>query len=51
MNFINSWKSKNKQLDKFTILCRLSSLTIFELSIDFSAKTYRLVLLNFGIEF
>jgi hypothetical protein len=50
MNFINSWKSKNKQFDKFTILCRISSLTIFELSIDFSSKSLRLVLLNFGIE-
>ena len=50
MNFINSWKAINKQKDKLTILCRISTLTIFELSVDFSSKTYRLVLLNFGIE-
>jgi hypothetical protein len=49
MKTINSWKSKVKQSDKIDITVRISSLSIFELNIDFSKKSYRLVILNFGI--
>jgi hypothetical protein len=51
MKIINSWKSKVKQFDKFEITVRISILTIFELNIDFSEKSYRLIILNFGINF
>ena len=49
MKTINSWKSKVKQSDKIDITVRISSLSVFELNIDFSKKFYRLVILNFGI--
>ena len=49
MKTINSWTSKVKQKDKFEITIRISTLTIFELNIDLSRKTHKLVLFNLGI--
>jgi hypothetical protein len=51
MNIINSWKSKAKQKDKFEILIRISMITLFEISIDLSKKSYSFMLLNFGVKF
>lgn len=51
MKTINSWTSKVKQKDKFEIIIRISTVTIFELNIDLSKKTYKLVLFNLGISF
>lgn len=49
-NLINSWKSPNKQSDKLIINFRIATLTIFELSIDISRRSFRIMLLNFGYE-
>ena len=51
MKFTNSWKAINAQHDKFRLMCRVSSLTLFEINIDFSSKLYKFVLFNFGIQF
>jgi len=51
MNTINSWKAKTKQKDKFEITIRISMLTLFEISIDLSKKSYSFMLLNFGVKF
>ena len=51
MNTINSWKSKAKQKDKFEISIRISMLTVFEINIDLSKKSYSFMLLNFGVKF
>jgi len=51
MNIINSWKSKAKQKDKFEISIRISMITLFEISIDLSKKSYSFMLLNFGVKF
>ena len=51
MKTINSWTSKVKQKDKFEIIIRISTVTIFELNIDLSKKLYSFTLLNFGIKF
>jgi hypothetical protein len=50
-NFINSFKSKKKQLDKISIEVRLSMLTVFHFDLDITSKKGKLVLCNFGIEF
>ena len=49
MKIKNSWKSTNRQRDKFEIKLRISDLTVFQISLDFSRKYYHFVLLNFGI--
>jgi len=46
MNTINSWKSKTKQKDKFEITIRISTITLFEINIDLSKKSYSFMLLN-----
>ncbi len=50
MKMINSWRANAKQKDKFHILVRISSVTVFELSIDISDRFFRLVIMNVGIE-
>ena len=50
MKFTNSWKAINAQRDKLRIVVRVSSLTLFELNIDFSSKLYKLTIFNFGIQ-
>jgi hypothetical protein len=50
MKFINSWKSKVKQNDKFICKLRIGKLSIFELIGDTSSKRLRIVLFNFGLE-
>lgn len=47
MEFINGWKSKVKQFDKIDIKLRLSFLTIFNLSYDYSKKSFEFTILNF----
>ncbi len=51
MNITNSWKSKVKQKDKIEITLRISMITILEINIDFSKKSYNFMLLNFGVKF
>jgi len=46
MNTINSWKSKTKQKAKFEITIRISTITLFEINIDLSKKSYSFMLLN-----
>jgi hypothetical protein len=50
MKLINSWKAVRKQKDKFEFTLRISRLTIFEISIDVSSKSTRLIFLNIGIQ-
>lgn len=50
MNFINSWKAKNKQNDKVNITCRLGSFTLIEIKWDFSSKKGRFMFFNLGYE-
>jgi hypothetical protein len=50
MKFTNSWKAINAQRDKIRLVARVSSLTLFELNIDFSSKAYKLTIFNFGIQ-
>jgi hypothetical protein len=47
--FINSWKSSNKQADKFELKWRIKRLTILEISTDKSRGEVRVMLFNFGI--
>ncbi len=51
INWINSWGLPQKQWDKALICVRIAGLTLFEISVDLSAKKGRLMLLNFGFEF
>jgi len=51
MKFINSWTSLRKQHDKYVFELRISLLTLFKISIDFSSQEYSLFILNFGIRF
>lgn len=50
MKLINSWKAIRKQKDKFEFTLRISKLTIFEISVDISSKTTKLIFLNIGIQ-
>ena len=50
LNLINSFKSPNKQSDKFILEFRISKLTIFELDLDLSTKTLRFIVFNLGFE-
>ena len=49
MKTTNSWTSPNRQADKFEIKVRISVVTLFQISLDFSRKYYHLTILNFGI--
>ena len=51
LNFINSWKAKNKQSDKVKIEIRISKLTIFNIEYDRSDFKIKIMIFNFGIEF
>lgn len=50
-NFINSFSSKKKQVDKVLIDIRVSMVTFLHLDLDLSAKKVKFLLLNFGFEF
>jgi hypothetical protein len=50
MKLVNSWRSIRKQKDKFELMFRISTVTIFELSIDISDKSTRFVLFNIGFQ-
>lgn len=50
MKLVNSWTSTRKQKDKFEFTLRIGKLTIFEISIDISSKTTKLVFLNIGMQ-
>jgi len=49
MKFFNAYGAR-KEKDRFEIVIRLSVLTVFEISFDISKKSFKLVLLNFGIK-
>lgn len=49
-NLINSWAASNKQTDKLILNFRIGALTIFELGIDISRLSFRIMILNFGYE-
>jgi hypothetical protein len=49
LKLINSWRSRSKQFDKINVEVRISSITVFNLSIDISSKSFRIVICNFGI--
>jgi|ETNvirenome_6_85_1030632.scaffolds.fasta_scaffold353284_1 hypothetical protein len=49
-NFINAWKNRAKQDDKFCLKLRLGILTIIEVSSDFSDNYLRLMIFNVGVE-
>ena len=54
MNFINSWGKGNKQA-KYNIEIRLGRITVLEIKLCLCSNNqcsrFRLMLLNFGIEF
>ena len=54
MNFINSWAKGNKQA-KYNVEIRLGRITILEIKLCLCSQgecsRFRLMLLNFGIEF
>lgn len=50
MDFINSWKTKSKQWDKFALKLRLGKLTIIDIYADISRKQYGISLFNLGIK-
>ena len=50
MNFINSWVKGNKKETIYDISIRLGRVTILEIYLNFGVQ-YRLVVVNFGIEF
>lgn len=50
MKVRNSWKSRNKQWDKFAIRCRLGAVDLFTVEIDISRDFYMLTVLNFTIK-
>ena len=57
INWINSWKSRNKK-DRYEIALRISTLTVFELMFcpcwecknKVKCARFRLMILNFGLE-
>lgn len=49
MKFKNGWLARTKQLDKVEIKLRISFVTFFELSLDWSKRAASLTLLNFTI--
>ena len=55
MNWINSWAKGNKK-EKYEITFRLGRITVLEIKAclfcndEFSAKKFRIILLNFGFE-
>jgi len=51
MKFKNGWNSLRKQWDKVELKVRISVLTIFELNIDISQRSLKIMVLNFGIKF
>jgi hypothetical protein len=50
MKIRNSWKSVNKQWDKFSIRVRISALDILTIEVDISREFYMFTLLNFTIK-
>jgi hypothetical protein len=50
MKLVNSWTSTRKQKDKFEFILRIGKLTVFEISVDISSKTTRLIFLNIGMQ-
>ena len=49
MRYLNSWSSPSKQNDKFAIEFRLGPVTIIEARYDHSKRSYRFLILGFGI--
>jgi hypothetical protein len=49
MRFLNSWRSPSKQIDKWGIELRLGPVTVIEARYDHSDKSYRVLILGFGI--
>ena len=50
MKFVNSWRSIRKQKDRFELKFRISTVTLFELSVDISDKSTRFVIFNIGFQ-
>jgi len=50
MKIRNSWRSRNKQRDKFAIRCRLGAIDLFTLEADISREFYMITILNFTIK-
>lgn len=50
MKFRHNWKSWNKQWDKLSIRCRISTVDFFTLEIDKSREFYMLTILNFTLK-
>lgn len=50
MNYVNAWKAGAKQKDKTSFELRFGKLTIIEISLDWSKKSWKFMLINFGLE-
>ena len=49
MKFLNSWSSPSKQNDKWALEFRLGPVTVIEARYDHSDKSYRFLILGFGV--
>jgi hypothetical protein len=50
ITFINSWKSRTKQWDKFCIKFRIGKITVFDFYGDFSRKQFGISIFNIGVK-
>ena len=50
MEFINSWKSKNKKSGKINLKIRISRITLFDFYWDRDHKTTGIIIFNFGMK-
>lgn len=49
-DYINSWKSKKKQWDKYAIKIRIGKLTFFDFYYDHSRRQFGMILFNLGVK-
>lgn len=49
-DFINSWKSKNKQPGKISVKIRFGRLTIFDLYYDHNRGNFGVIIFNLGMK-
>ena len=50
MELINSWRSKNKQADRFALKFRLGRVTILDVYVNIGARHFGISILNFGLK-
>ncbi len=48
IRIVNSWKAKNKQVDKFRLYIRISTLTVLDINWDVSSGEWKVLFMNYG---